>query len=218
MPVNLYRLHLALVKLRIDTDPLRRVLSPIGEAIKDISGYLEDLEKKGYSSDHIDAIVDDETVIIEELLGVAFVVCQTHITGIVSRIIRLHNYLASQGNEVSRTASQLKKDLLQMGGAQIPNAGQSQVEVINAFANYFKHRDEWPHRWSSLRRKDRKETAKIIHAVGASEGSTGNFRVGAEALGIATYHDVKLFADILENWGKKLLALYQRKLHSRNLI
>jgi len=217
MPVNFYRVHIELVKLRTHTDPLRRVLSPIGDAIKDIRGYLKDLEKKGYSPDHIDAIVDDETDGIEQLLGVTFVVCQTHITGIVSRIIKLHDYLVSQRHEVSRGPGQLKKDLLQMGSVQIPGSGHSQVEVINAFANYFKHGDEWPRQWK--RGKDQqKRTAELIRTVGAEEGSTGNFRTGAEALDNKTHHDVELFADILEDWGKKLLERYRSELRSRNLL
>ena len=217
MPVNLYRVHIELVKLRTDTDPLRRVLGPIGDAIKGICRYLDGLEKKGYDPDHIDAIVDDETVVIEELLGTAFVVCQTHISGVVSRIIRLHNYLASQGHANNRKPGQLKKDLLRMDSAQIPGSGRWQVEVINAFADYFKHHDEWPRQWK--RGNDQQNrTAEIIRSVGAEEGSTGNLRTGAKRLGNKTYEDVQVFADILKDWGKKLLKRYQSKLRSRNLI
>ena len=93
----------------------------------------------------------------------------------------------------------------------------SQVQVIDAFANYFKHRDEWRADWNSLPQKSA-STAQIISAVGASQGSTGNLRAGAEVLGNAAYTNVTVFIEILNNWRKNLYDGYREELETKQLI
>jgi hypothetical protein len=44
-------------------------------------------------------------------------------------------------------------DITPVGGTAF-----SAVEGVNAFANYFKHRDEWPYDWTELRKNNEKHT------------------------------------------------------------
>ncbi|MHB8369214.1 MAG: hypothetical protein ACYDBP_05895 [Leptospirales bacterium] len=46
----------------------------------------------------------------------------------------------------------------------------SKIATINAFANYYKHRDEWPNDWDELPRKSLR-TAEVIRDAGATRDS-----------------------------------------------
>jgi hypothetical protein len=93
----------------------------------------------------------------------------------------------------------------------------TEVQVIDAFANYFKHREEWIGEWANLP-KQSADTARIIQAVGASRGSTGNLRTGAEALGNESYADVVLFAEVLRRWLRSVHDAYRKELEKEGLL
>lgn len=77
--------------------------------------------------------------------------------------------------------------------------GYTEIQVIDAFANFFKHNEEWEWDWSKLKDRSRK-TAEIITAVGASQGSTGNFRKGAAAIGNVDLTRVTILVGIIASW------------------
>jgi hypothetical protein len=79
----------------------------------------------------------------------------------------------------------------------------SQIEVIDAFANYHKHQDEWGPDWTTLTGQQRR-TVDIIQLVGAYQSSTRNLRTGAEYLGNPTYSDVGALVKVLSPGGGPL--------------
>jgi hypothetical protein len=81
------------------------------------------------------------------------------------------------------------------GSSSVANSKFSEVQVIDAFANYFKHKAEWAGDWDKLKTLQLK-TAQIIQAVGASQESTGNLRTGSKVLGNETYTNISTLAII----------------------
>ena len=91
----------------------------------------------------------------------------------------------------------------------------SPVEVLNAFANYYKHQDEWGHYdWEKLKAVQL-QTARIAFSAGARESTTGNLRTGAEFLGNREYSNVMAFAAILSSWRTNLVSVYRSEVGAR---
>jgi len=88
--------------------------------------------------------------------------------------------------------------------------------LINAFANYFKHGDEWNGSWSALTGQS-KQTADVISAVGAQEFSTGNLCAGGKALGLAD-DDPGPLAGYVRQWVEAVLSTYEAELKRIKLI
>ena len=100
------------------------------------------------------------------------------------------------------------------------------VQAINAIANYWKHQDEWPTReekkagriatvWdAALMRPHERRNVEIVTDLGMSFGSTGNLRDAAKALGVTEYEDLSPIRKRLRGWADRVsertrLALLQ---------
>lgn len=215
-PINPYHVFLRLLELEAVFSTLTRSLEPIGEAIQEGSDIIDRAVESG-SEDYPEIVTDEEVEIIENLLGTAFVICQTHITCVVSRAKKLHTFFQVREGRVLGALDNSKSAILKRGADVIPGSAYSSIEVIDAFANYFKHRDEWPSDWAQLRGLQSR-TRDVITAFNAASGSTGNLRAGAEALGNTEYHSVLLFADKLEVWRTNLKNAYGEQLKVEGVI
>ena len=180
-----------------------RVLDEIGNAIRKSANKMESIDE--LPTELIDQIIDDETEIIEYLLGTAFVLCQAYITDVVSTAISFHEFANSENISLETTTNQ-KQDILRFGHE---GDSFSPAEVIDGFANYFKHRDEWGFNWQKLPRKDKEKTVKIIQSAGAESGCTGNLRQGSIALGNPDFVETGIFLDKLEQWHLDLIDAYR---------
>jgi hypothetical protein len=220
---NYFSIVFALTGDYLDVN-LKRVLAPLGMAITESGATIDEMTSR-FESPWVDSWVDDEVGIIEELLGVAFVACQTFITHIVTHIMRIHKHAAKQGvplmtvGDISlMTPGQKKVAITRYGYAG--EDGYSPIEVINAFANYYKHNDEW--RLNRVNWDDPTglpaHTIPVISFAGAEEGSTGNLRSGAENLGNLEYKDLTVFAAHISTWRKSLINAYRAELISKRLI
>ena len=89
--MNFYELFLYRVDPQRVSWDLKRLLSPLGEAIRDCEDLLKDLPTDAHP-EYLESIVDEESAATDNLLGVAFVVCQSYITRTVSRFVGLHQY------------------------------------------------------------------------------------------------------------------------------
>jgi hypothetical protein len=178
-----------------------RVLDEIGNAIKKRGDGLENIDD--LPSELVDQIIDDETIVIEYLLGTAFVLCQAYITDVISTVISLHKFASSQNVSLKVTTTQ-KQEILKFGHR---GNEYSSAEMIDAFANYFKHRDEWGANWQKLPARTHK-TVEIIQSAGAESGSTGNLRQGSIALGNPDFIETEIFLDKLEQWHLDLVDAY----------
>lgn len=195
------------------------LLDPMGQAIAEsIAGSTERIAvmSKRYGEDAAEMMASEAAVVVEDFLGVAFVAAQTYITAVVSRLIKLHQYSLRWNNAKLTTTSGLKEEIMRYGFRPTQKGPYSKVEVMNAFANYYKHRDEWDYEWGSLK-GHQQETATIISSAGAFQSSTCNLRTGAAYLGNLVYANVSAFGKLFSNWRKDLIHDYKTEIRRRGL-
>jgi hypothetical protein len=166
-----------------------------------------------------DEVVDDACEVAENMLGMGFIACQLDIIRLVSGCQKIHEYGPELGPKPT------KQDLMErcerVGGLRL-----SKVTAIDAFANYFKHRDQWledwgkrwPADWSKARREVR-STAEIVLALGVVPGSSGNMRAGFEKIaGHTHYERVGELGEVVRRWASKVKADYARRMRARGLL
>ena len=200
MPVNKKTLYMELLRLQARMDPLDQVLEPISDAIHAAGDRADRAEA---SDAWADAVIDDECDLVENLLGAAFIACQTFITAVVSAAMRLHEYCIKENLPVS--GSLAKKATLLGLGAPVGGLGVTDVELLDALANYYKHRSEWRGSdWANPRRRQA-ATIAVIKRAGLEARSTGNLRTGAGILGNPGYDDLYVFHNLLRAWASRVL-------------
>lgn len=202
-------LQLSTLRLRCEEiDSLRYLLSPLQGSIQRSYARVAEAEVEG-SPDYLDAVVEDECGMVEETLGVAFVACQARLTGIVSAAQRLGESARAASKPVSLPIN--KRELLALGERHSEATDYSFVALVDGFANYYKHRDEW--RTINWEKLDSRQlpTAQVISAVGACAGSTGNLRRGAEAIGVVDLQDLSPLARVVERWAEGILRRATRE-------
>ena len=216
--INFYKVHLTLFRLCLRDKALWRILSSLGQEVISCDKAIREMASQSEDQESVDFFTDSECEVIEDLLGMAFVVCQTYITRVVHIILSLHKYHngVAKGSSLSITGNN-KDAILSFGSEHIENIGYTEVQLIDAFANYFKHRDEWSGDWNKLKHQGAK-TANIIMAAGARPGSTGNLRLASELLSNREYKDTNVFINILDEWCKALYNGYSSELKQLGLI
>jgi len=80
----------------------------------------------------------------------------------------------------------------------------SRMETINAVANHFKHRDEWPAVWSTATGQA-KETIDVISAVGLSSTEHFNLMKAAQVLGDDAFDGTFPLVGEMISWREQLL-------------
>lgn len=141
-----------------------------------------------------DAYIADETQVIENMLGTAYVVCQNQITAVVQAALKV----ADGAPTVAIFDGAKRESGVRSLGPQFGH-GLSKVEVLWQLGNYFKHRDEWdPVAWDGGNRF----TVDAIKAAGLEPLNSGNLRNGAEALGNTEYADMSVFQEIIRSWSE----------------
>jgi hypothetical protein len=212
--MNLFRLHMDLFEAESRTDTLNRTLDALGNAICQCKKAIDQAKASG-PPEYGDAVTEGECEMVEALLGVAFVASQVSISRVVSRVMAIHR---TAGKKIPLTTTGKKKPEIIRIGCQGDGEDQpTEVELIDAFANYFKHRDEWPANWDKLDNRQA-QTKKVIESVGAKQGCSGNMRTGAEALGNTGYHDVGIFYRVIGRWEDAVRAGYREELTLKELL
>lgn len=205
------------LEITVQDTTFDRVLDALSDAVRESSRRIDKVQK---SDDwlYVDAIVDDECDFTEQLLGAAFVVAQAKITEIAAKLQKLHHSFGQQ----TQTTDGRKIEILdrrpptQITG--VSGASYSIITAINAFANYFKHNDEWPYSWAEAGAASR-ATVWTVLDLGLSEHSTGNLRRASEVLGNgAPYTNLVVLRDVVEAWGRALHEDLEGELQSLRLI
>lgn len=189
----------------------RAIESEITESIKRIADA-------GASSndDFAEAVVEEECLAIEELLGLAFVAAQSFINAIRTELVSVAQIYAHDFGKALSFAPDPKLDALKLAPTFAPT-NVSVVETINAVANYWKHSEEWPlgeetaggriravWNMSSLKGIQKTSVAIAIN-LGLKPNSSGNMRTAAKALGMVEYDDLSPIRHVLTNWAAVLL-------------
>lgn len=211
-PSTMYYEFLAVT---VSDDKYREVLDALAHAIQAASRRAEEAaesSRAGGDGGWGEVVVDDQCDLIENLLGAAYIVCQTQITAITSVALSARSHALTIDPEVAVFGGH-KVSVRALGDPLPHNPTVVGVEALWSLANYFKHREEWPHGsdWSKLEGQS-KGTADCIAKLGLKPGSTGNLRTGAEALGNSSFDDLQAFAGIVDTWGAKVLQEVRRLL------
>ncbi len=197
---------------RLDSETLEDVLRTLGRAAMHAERRIHNATRT-QDGEYVAEVQAEEAMCIEDLLGCAFVATQGYITRVNSRLIWLHDRLKRDGHCLTTTKGK-KGELIRAYSDVVSDTSYTQVQVIDAFANYFKHHEEWHSKWENEKGPGAKRTIPIIQAVGAAEDSTDNCRNGLAALGIREVFDVYTMAEILRRWHKDLTDAYARELKS----
>jgi len=213
--MNVYSIYISLLRIYAIPNTLRSVLDSFGQAVRKSSDNITKAEETK-DDEYISVVVDDECEIVESLIGAAFVSCQTITNAVSAKIKSIHKRANSEGQTLSTTDGK-KHSILKFGSDRLLSSNYSQIQAINAFANYFKHCDEWTKSWTNQTDQN-KLTIEIIVAAGASQGSSGNLRTGIKALEIFNYEKLTVLSNIVEKWTNALLEAYETELRSASLI
>ena len=164
-------------------DTISNGINAADNRISNVVGVDDDMYK--------DYVVDSECDLVENLLGSAFVVCQTHILSVASR------------------ASAIYKSVGITHRSQPYQLYDAKIQAIVSLANYFKHRVEWNGLdWEKISKNNfhAKRTISEIKKLGLVAGSTGNLRTGSEWLGNKDYVQTSRFVYIIDAWSEELIS------------
>lgn len=211
--------HVESLALAVDDGGLlQATLAPIGQAIK-LAGERASLAAAEAPEEDVDFFVDEETALIENLLGAAYVTCQARISDVISRAIQVAEFCKTKTVTftapfaAAKKAGDMKVALLALGTPVASVAGITSVQAVDALANYFKHREEWPEKvdWSQAAGQQAK-TVSVIAPLGLAPLSTGNLRSGAVALGFTDLWQVDALVSAVDQWANRVLAEVQTAL------
>jgi hypothetical protein len=214
--VNIYLLHLDLIGREFPSTTLERVFESIDQSIAASSRAIEEAVDNG-DDDYATSVADDECDLIEALLGIAFVAAQTEITATTARVKSLHERFQRDFPHSNLTTTTGRKADILRDANPVIKPPYTAVEVLNAFANFFKHADEWDAEWRAGTLQQQ-QTISVLRAAGAVPLSTGTLRTGATALGLDWKLSVRGLSDIVTIWRKNLRAQYQKELAGRGLV
>lgn len=114
--------------------------------------------------------------------GAVVVACQAYAVGTVADINKIREAMGR---------SRLKKYDLYKQNSCVTN-GYTQVEFINALANFFKHNEEW-NAWPT------NETTKTLEAYGIVESTEFHLHAGIQKI-LENSTDLRGLCRVLEGW------------------
>lgn len=217
MRINVYRLILEQIGPSDDEWLVLDTLRPIGKAIRSCHERIEHLPP-GANQEYIEAVVETEVQLVENLLGAAFVVCQVPINKAIASIEFLHKRHERDAGKAAIGIERGRRVVMALDPIRPGRQPYTRVEIINAAANYFKHGAEWLCHWEDLKKPQEKYTADVMTAAGASRGSSGNLRTIAELLGNGSFDNVLILADTITEWRMKVRETCEAALSQSGLI
>jgi len=130
------------------------------------------------------------------LIGAIFVLGQAAVTQTVSILSELRRHPEAQSVIPEHKGSRL--------GTHAPTETRtklSEIVLINAVGNYFKHVYEWPERWDIVPTKgSQAETIEIVLQLGMTPGEmTDNLLLAASTLGLHS-GDPRALAKSIQDW------------------
>ena len=207
------RRHIALATL--DSLSLQRVLATVGAEIRNHLTSAEAARRE--ASKFSAAGASSAEGILEEWLGVAFVACQVEITRAASEIKKLHDLVEHELPHVKFRDgfSANRQHLMRQGlGDRL-----GPIEALDAFANYYKHRDQWKVGWPDGKNNHYMRTRDNIVRAGALPISTANMRTGFQHVSLHDrYGSAEELAEKIASWQDDLSNLYLRECGAMGLL
>lgn len=217
VPQEQLRAHALLSGLKgfAQDDNLINVLYQIRQSIRSLNAKL-DADCKDADDWYRSELAAEAGLYAEAMVGTAFVVAQTYQTGVISAATRFHEWFPLSGcpgkvNEPkgSRAYADWTKSvrsyLLEVRKDRTDTAPYSTAQAINAFANFFKHSEEWDYRWSDAPLNNMNFTQCVVYHFGARSGHGLNLITGLQSLGYGVDQLDKVHSD-LELWAGVIIA------------
>lgn len=217
-PIDRVAIGLESLRIAIEDRMVDKLFSALEQVITSASSRIEEASRAG-DEEYADVVTDEESSHVEELIGLMFVSAQTFITTVRNRLAQVSEICKKEkGRSLSFLKDQRAYDVLKFADPMRGTPHYTEIEVINAVANYWKHQEEWSAHnftWDTTKMRDKeKRTIEIISAVGMSPYSSGNLRKAANTFGIASYNDLSVIQDKLSKWARSLLEKAQSEIAS----
>lgn len=149
-------------------------------------------------------IQKDYEATMDDLIGAAFVVCQTYLTRVSEAVIDMAPAFVPRRNA--------RQGLMGLGSPKVRKVGArvvTEIECVNAIANWWKHRDQWPPPpWPPRGRHQ--PTASIVHMLGVRSNVVGQALLAAQRLGV-TPENLNVLLAKLRSWGGSLLLRVEQE-------
>lgn len=165
----------------------RGVLQALSLGVKEVSQLLADAQE-----DYQINYCFEQT---ENILGIAFVMAQTYITGTLADI-----------NEIVNGRTKINKEqMLKTCSDNLEGSEITKIELCDAMANYFKHHDEWKS-WSPTERN--RKTISILFAAGIKETDEYPCDKAASLLWSNSNEDLEPLLELLTKWREAIIRNY----------
>lgn len=181
----------------IVTTVLDAASTAIGEAKKDLERQLEGLDDELFQLGYDAELADEYDAIVDELLGSVFTVLQRTINAAAAHAVMCSRLTAENSGKAQRFNH--KGEVYAHGSAIV--AGKTPAQLINASANYYKHRDEWGD-WATLGAQSAR-TVLVVQSIGMKERASDNMKTAVTSLG-GTVDDLGPLLDALASWSKEV--------------
>lgn len=210
---------LRLMHVELTNDSLHRVHRALETEISRGARMLDKM--RGGNLEAYELLLDEECNQVEDLLGIAFLACQSFINRIRTHFVWVNRACVEDfGKQLSHfAAGDALSEVLKCGGKVPENKTLSLVEAIYAVGNFWKHSDEWPtcerksgkrliQIWDLSRMtRQQKATAEVAMALGLQPRSTGNMRGAARAVGVSEFEDLSPMRKALTLWAHDVYSL-----------
>ncbi len=149
----------------------------------------------------------------EGFLGLGFVIGQFAINDICQNTSRLVEAARTQFKSFPDVGG--GKALMTVGAAPFDGSPYSTIQIINAAANYWKHKAEFLKTWKQYEQEKTQAARTILQvkSAGAEEYATHNLDTIAQSLGMKSVQDAWAFiAEPIATWHGALVSRLDREL------
>jgi len=191
--------------------PLLAVASELSLAVEKSETFVaERAGCCGVSPKYRDVEEEHHVEVVRLLIGSAFVLGQVAITQAIAITGRLRVIAGGPSWLPKRKAEVMSIEANTHAGTSL-----SEIVLIDAVANYFKHQAEWPAGWGGAE-GPRARTIEIVRRLGLSPDSDENLLVALSSLGLRTA-DVGALGRTVQSWRERLAAHLRSELCLRSL-
>jgi hypothetical protein len=156
--------------------------------------------------------VEDEhdISVVGLLIGSAFVLGQAAITQAVSIVTKIYDLAAKPA-----CLPHGKTALMSAEAAKHNKTGLSEIVLIDAVANYFKHHYEWPDDWIGASPKQQ-PTIDLVLRLGLSPDGNHNLDTAVRELGMST-RDMTPLPVLVQEWRERLAAYCRDQINKHDV-
>lgn len=209
------RYYLEAIKDPFPLFPLESVTFSIGELVSNAySTIAEQSGLFGVGRRYYSVEQEHEAHTISLLTGGAFVLGQTVITRTAILALKIGG-LVGQPSWLPRD----RAEILQTAATFNIKSRLSDLAIIDAVANYFKHHHEWPDNWDLAQAKGvQRKTIKAAMLLGLSPNSEEDSLGFALGLLGVNESNMSVLGGIILNWRERLAQNLEESLHGHGIV